>query len=53
MFVGDDWKGSELFNKCEAELKKYNTDVVYFPYTRNISSTRLRQDLKGGKMPVD
>ncbi len=22
MFVGDGWKGSELFSKCEAELKK-------------------------------
>lgn len=53
MFVGDDWKGSELFSKCEAELKKYGTDVIYFPYTKNISSTGLRDDLMSGKRPVD
>lgn len=53
MFVGDDWKGSELFSKCEAELKKYGADVVYFPYTKKVSSTKLRQDLKDGKRPVD
>ena len=53
MFVGDDWKGSELFSKCEAELKKFGTDVVYFPYTKKVSSTKLRQDLKDGKRPVD
>lgn len=43
MFVGDDWKGSELFSKVEEELKKYGTDVVYFPYTKGTSSTILRE----------
>lgn len=43
MFVGDDWKGSELFSKCEEELKKRGTDVVYFPYTKSTSSTLLRE----------
>lgn len=43
MFVGDDWKGSELFNKCEKELKKRNCAVVYFPYTKSTSSTILRE----------
>lgn len=53
MFVGDDWKGSELFNKCEDELKKFGVDVVYFPYTKKISSTKLRGDLKNGLRPVE
>ena len=53
MFVGDDWKGSELFSKCEAELKKYGTDVVYFPYTKKISSTKLREQLQKGTTPAD
>ena len=35
MFVGDDWKGSELFNKCEEELKKHGSCVIYFPYTKS------------------
>lgn len=53
MFVGDDWKGSELFSKCEAELKKYGTDVVYFPYTKKVSSTKLRAELNSGAKPVE
>jgi glycerol-3-phosphate cytidylyltransferase len=43
MFVGDDWKGSELFTKCEQELKKKGSTVVYFPYTKSTSSTILRE----------
>ena len=46
MFVGDDWKGSELFSKCEEELKKYGSTVVYFPYTQKVSSTKLREKLQ-------
>lgn len=42
MFVGDDWKGSQLFNDVENKLKMYNCDVIYFPYTKKISSTILR-----------
>ena len=34
IFVGNGWKGSKLFSKCEAELKKCGADVVYFPYTK-------------------
>ena len=43
MFVGDDWKGSELFENCEKELKKRGSCVVYFPYTKSTSSTILRE----------
>ena len=45
MFVGDDWKGSELFTKCEEELKKRGSNVVYFSYTKSTSSTILREKL--------
>ena len=45
MFVGDDWKGKPLFMEVEAEFKKVGVDVVYFPYTRDTSSTILRQKL--------
>lgn len=49
MFVGDDWKGSELFTKCEEELKKRGSTVVYFPYTKHISSTMLREKIGKGQ----
>jgi len=46
MFVGSDWKGSDLFNKVEAELAVYGVDVVYFEYTNNVSSTALQSTLQ-------
>ena len=46
MFVGSDWKGSDLFNKVEAELAGYGVTVVYFEYTNNVSSTALQSTLQ-------
>ena len=45
MFVGDDWKGKPLFIEVETEFKKVGVDVVYFPYTKDTSSTILREKL--------
>lgn len=42
VFIGDDWKGSDRWNKTEKTLKKIGVDVVYLPYTDNISSTGLK-----------
>lgn len=46
MFVGDDWKGDALFNEVEKEFKELGTDTVYFPYTKGISSTLVRQKIR-------
>ena len=43
MFVGDDWKGSKLFNEVENKFKMVGVDIVYFPYTKGTSSTILRE----------
>lgn len=45
MFVGDDWKNSTLFNEAGKELNKVGVEIVYFPYTKHISSTKLREKL--------
>ena len=45
IFVGDDWKGTEVWNNYENEFKKMGVDVVYFPYTKVTSSTMLREKL--------
>lgn len=45
MFVGDDWKGTEKWNKIEAELAQVGAKVVYFPYTKGTSSTLINQTL--------
>ena len=44
MFHGDDWKGSSaLFSEAEKELAKRGVKTVFFPYTKNVSSTILRE----------
>ncbi len=46
MFVGDDWRGSPLFEEVEKELASFGSKVVYFPYTNNVSSTQLASALR-------
>lgn len=46
MFVGDDWKGTDKWEKIENELNAVGIDVVYLPHTDGISSTLLRNILK-------
>lgn len=45
MFVGDDWKENKLFIEVEKRLNKEGVKVIYFPYTKNTSSTILREKL--------
>lgn len=46
VFVGDDWKGTEKWNKIESDFGKLGVTVNYFPYSKNTSSTILRDTLK-------
>ena len=46
MFVGDDWYGTEKWQEYEKEFAKEGIEIVYFPYTKSISSTLIRQMLK-------
>jgi len=50
LFKGDDWKGTAQGDRLEATLAAIGVQVVYFPYTRHICSTRLRGQL--GATPV-
>lgn len=45
MFVGDDWKGTDKWNKIEQQLNEIGVDLVYLPYTHSISSTMLREKI--------
>ncbi len=45
VFIGDDWKGSERWNKTERDLAEHGVDVVYLPHTADISSTMLRVEV--------
>lgn len=46
MFKGDDWKGSEKWNNLEKKFGLLGVEVVYFDYTKHISSTKLREILE-------
>ena len=46
MFVGDDWKGKERWNKIEKEFKELKVGIVYLPYTKSTSSTTINKILE-------
>lgn len=43
LFVGDDWYETEKWKQYEKELDEIGTKVIYFPYTKHISSTKLKK----------
>lgn len=46
LFSGDDWKGSERYQKTEEQFKKYGAFIKYFPYTQGISTTQIKEKIK-------
>ena len=46
LFVGDDWYESEKWKKYEEEFAKEGIKIVYFPYTKGISSTKITEALR-------
>ena len=46
LFVGDDWYGTEKWKKYEEEFAKERIKIIYFPYTKSISSTKIRETLR-------
>ena len=46
MFHGDEWKGTELYNKYEEEFAKYGAKIEFLNHTEGISSSILREKIK-------
>ena len=46
MFVGDDWYDTPKWNEIEKMFDEAGIRIVYFPYTKGISSTRITEALK-------
>lgn len=42
IFIGDDWQSNDRWMQTKDELSKFDVDVVFLPYTKNVSSTLLR-----------
>jgi len=45
MFIGDDWHGTERFEKYEQDLAKVGVRIVYLPYTEGVSTTRIKNKI--------
>lgn len=45
LFVGDDWYGTEKWKQYEREFEEVGIKIIYFPYTKGISSTRVAKEL--------
>ncbi|MEN8153339.1 MAG: adenylyltransferase/cytidyltransferase family protein [Acidobacteriota bacterium] len=43
MFIGDDWFDTERFNEFEDKLKTAGVKIIYLPYTKEISSSTLKE----------
>ncbi len=46
LFVGDDWYGTEKWNNYQKEFEAEGIKIIYFPYTKGISSTKINEALK-------
>ena len=49
LFIGDDWKGNDRWMATEQEMKELGVELIFLPYTKNTSSTLLREKLLGLK----
>ncbi len=47
LFLSEDHKGKEYYNKLEEEMRRLGVEVIYLPYTQGISSTQIRAQLHG------
>ena len=47
MFHGDEWKGTELYNRYEEEFARYGARIEYLSHTDGISSSMLREKIHG------
>lgn len=45
MFVGSDWKGTDVWNEFEKQFAPVGVEIVYLDHTDGISSTILRDRL--------
>lgn len=46
LFVGDDWYGTEKWKEYEKQFEAEGIRIVYFPYTKGISSTKINEALQ-------
>ena len=46
LFVGDDWYGTEKWKQYEKDFAEHGIKIIYFPYTKGVSSTKINAALE-------
>ncbi len=46
LFVGDDWYATEKWQEYEKQFAAEGIKIIYFPYTKGTSSTKIRKALE-------
>lgn len=45
LFVGDDWYKTKKWEQYEGEFREAGIKIIYFPYTKGVSSTKISNAL--------
>lgn len=45
MFVGSDWKGTDIWNNFEEQFRPLGVEIIYLTHTDGISSSILRKKI--------
>lgn len=46
IYIGDDWKGNARWEETKRVMEEVGVKLVYLPYTKDTSSTMLREKLE-------
>lgn len=49
LFSGDDWKGSERYNRTEEQFSKVGVSIEYLPYTKSVSTTEIKKKINSDR----
>ena len=49
LFVGDDWYATDKWQEYEKDFAQEGVKIIYFPYTKGVSSTRISQALHNAR----
>lgn len=47
LFSGDDWKGTERYNKTEKQFAELGAKIEYLSYTKGISTSQIKNSING------
>lgn len=45
LFSGDDWKGTERYNKTEQQFAELGVSIEYLPYTKGVSTSQIKDKI--------